>query len=96
MSFLPTFVLMLLSQIFWWRHHTVLSSYIWLFQTDDKGIFSTSLSEEYAIAADTFGFSTEDLWSFSYDAINYIFAGEDVKKLLREKWQESKKDVFIE
>lgn len=59
-------------------------------QTDDKGVFATSLSKEYLIAARTFGLSRQQLWQLSYDTINWIFADNDVKDELRRVWNEAK------
>lgn len=59
---------------------------ITLLQTDDKGVFSTSLSEEYSIAAQTFSLSTTDLFELSLLAVNYIF-DEDVKQELMKLWR---------
>ena len=56
-----------------------------LLQTDDKGVFSTSLSEEYLIAAQTFSLSTTDLFELSSLAINCIF-DEDIKLELMKLW----------
>ena len=56
-----------------------------LLQTDDKGVFSTSLSEEYLIAAQTFSLSTMDLFELSSLAINCIF-DEDIKLELMKLW----------
>ena len=63
-------------------------------QTDDKGVFSTSLSEEYSIAANTFQLGKDALWDLSYNAIDYIFAGDGLKAKLREKWQRVKEEVL--
>ena len=49
----------------------------------------TSVSEEYAHAARTFGFSKKDLWHLSVASIDFIFAPESVKNKLRERWQEA-------
>ena len=59
-------------------------------QTDDKGVFSTSLSEEYSIAADTFSLSRQQMWDLSYKSIEYIFADDSVKKSLQRKWTKLK------
>jgi len=63
-------------------------------QTDDKGVFATSLSREYALAAETFNLARENLWDLSYDSINYIFADDVVKKHLRTTWNQVKLDCF--
>lgn len=62
--------------------------------TDDKGVFSTSLSEEYSIAADTFNLSRRQLWDLSYNSIDHIFADETVKEKLREKWRSLKETIL--
>ena len=59
-------------------------------------MFSTTLSSEYLLAAKHFQLSKDYLWKLSYDSIQHIFAGEDVKKILREKWSQVKKDLFLE
>uniref|UniRef100_UPI00358FE9BF adenosine deaminase-like protein isoform X1 n=1 Tax=Myxine glutinosa TaxID=7769 RepID=UPI00358FE9BF len=60
------------------------------FCTDDKGVFSTTLSEEYGIAATTFGLSPKQLWDISYNSIDFAFAQHDVKDKLRFTWNEHK------
>lgn len=62
--------------------------------TDDKGVFATSLSQEYAVAAETFNLTRENLWDLSYDTINYIFADDNVKDQLRAAWNNVKSDCF--
>ncbi|XP_023951072.2 adenosine deaminase-like protein isoform X2 [Bicyclus anynana] len=49
--------------------------------TDDKGVFATSLSQEYRICAETFGIEQSKLARLSLSACNYIFA-EDKRKIL--------------
>ncbi|KAL3867511.1 hypothetical protein ACJMK2_044708 [Sinanodonta woodiana] len=58
--------------------------------TDDKGVFSTSLSEEYCLVAETFGLTRNDIWTLSYNSIDLIFAEEAVKQDLRSKWNSVK------
>ena len=48
-------------------------------------MFSTSLSEEYSIAARTFSLSKVDLLALSALAVDYIF-DEDIKQDLRKLW----------
>ncbi|XP_020516567.2 adenosine deaminase-like protein [Labrus bergylta] len=62
--------------------------------TDDKGVFSTDLSQEYQLAASTFGLSREAVWTLSQQAIDCIFAPDDVKQQLRQKWIDLKPQVF--
>lgn len=59
---------------------------LFLFQTDDKGVFNTSLSEEYQIAAKTFDLSTDQVWQLSYHSIDHIFADDSIKETLRTKF----------
>ncbi|TMS05389.1 Adenosine deaminase-like protein [Larimichthys crocea] len=47
--------------------------------TDDKGVFCTDLSQEYQLAASTFGLSREAVWELSQQAIDCIFAPDAVK-----------------
>jgi len=46
--------------------------------TDDSGVFSTSLSREYFIAASTFGLSKLDLFSLASHASRHIFAAQHI------------------
>jgi adenosine deaminase len=57
-------------------------------QTDDKGIFSTSLSHEYALAAAAFGLSPKQLFELSRAGIECVFAPESDKEALRQLWRE--------
>ncbi|KAG7231104.1 hypothetical protein INR49_027144 [Caranx melampygus] len=62
--------------------------------TDDKGVFSTDLSQEYQLAASTFGLSHEAVWKLSQQAIDCIFAPETVKQQLRQKWKSLQPQVL--
>ncbi|XP_068459628.1 adenosine deaminase-like protein [Clinocottus analis] len=62
--------------------------------TDDKGVFSTDLSQEYQLAASTFGLSREAVWNLSQQAIDCIFAPDSVKQQLKQKWDAIKTQVF--
>ncbi|CAK6961590.1 adenosine deaminase-like protein isoform X1 [Scomber scombrus] len=62
--------------------------------TDDKGVFCTDLSQEYQLAASTFGLSREAVWTLSQQAIDCIFAPEAVKQQLRQKWTELHSQLF--
>uniref|UniRef100_A0A8D3AFB0 N6-Methyl-AMP deaminase n=1 Tax=Scophthalmus maximus TaxID=52904 RepID=A0A8D3AFB0_SCOMX len=62
--------------------------------TDDKGVFSTDLSQEYQLAASTFGLSREAVWKLSQQAIDCIFAPEAVKQQLKQKWTDLQPQVF--
>uniref|UniRef100_H3C284 N6-Methyl-AMP deaminase n=1 Tax=Tetraodon nigroviridis TaxID=99883 RepID=H3C284_TETNG len=62
--------------------------------TDDKGVFCTDLSQEYQLAASTFGLSREAVWTLSQQAIDCIFAQDGVKQQLRHKWAGMKSQVL--
>lgn len=62
--------------------------------TDDKGIFGSSLSQEYRVVAETFGLSRLQVWNYSYEAIDYIFASNNTKTELRNKWNQVKTQVL--
>lgn len=51
-------------------------------------MFCTDLSQEYQLAASTFGLSQEAVWRLSQQAISYTFAPEPIKQRLEEKWAE--------
>lgn len=54
--------------------------------TDDSGVFSTSLSKEFAIAAHAFQLSNVQLWQLSEAAIDHTFLKEEEKEQLRKKF----------
>lgn len=58
--------------------------------TDDKGVFTTSLSKEYQIAAEAFQLDQKSLWNLSENAIDFIFSSDDVKEKLRTTWKRQK------
>ncbi|XP_061139739.1 adenosine deaminase-like protein isoform X2 [Syngnathus typhle] len=62
--------------------------------TDDKGVFSTDLSQEYQLAASTFGLDREAVWTLSQQAIDFIFAEEAVKQQLKHKWTQIQPHVL--
>ena len=51
--------------------------------TDDKGVFSTSLSEEYHIAADIFSLTCNEIWQMASSAVDHIFEHDGLKSELR-------------
>ena len=63
-------------------------------QTDDKGVFSTTLSEEYSIMARTFNLTEEQVWNLSFSGIDHIFEGEAVKNDLKELWKTEKEKLM--
>lgn len=52
------------------------------FQTDDKGVFMTTLSEEFVAAAQTFHLSVKDLCNFTEIAIGACFGSPEEKRQL--------------
>ncbi|XP_038073825.1 adenosine deaminase-like protein isoform X2 [Patiria miniata] len=58
--------------------------------TDDKGIFATSLSQEYQIAASTFNLTREQMWELSFGSIACIFADDETKDRLRNLWAQER------
>ncbi|KAI3456430.1 hypothetical protein Pfo_013093 [Paulownia fortunei] len=51
--------------------------------TDDAGVFSTSLSAEYALASSTFGLGKREMFQLAQKAIDFIFACDRVKGELK-------------
>ncbi|KAF5205744.1 adenosine deaminase-like protein, partial [Thalictrum thalictroides] len=64
--------------------------------TDDTGVFSTSLSHEYRLAASAFGLSEMDLYELGKNSIEYVFADEAVKKCLREVFYAAKPKLMLQ
>ena len=63
--------------------------------TDDSGVFHTSLSKEYAMAAHAFGLSQRDLWQLSEQAIAHAFLSADDKHELRQRWAEQRSKIRL-
>ena len=55
------------------------------FQTDDKGVFHTSLSREYEIAGTTFDLGREELAKLCVASVQYAFATTEEKNMLLSK-----------
>jgi adenosine deaminase len=53
-------------------------------QTDDVGVFGSSLSNEYALVAEHFGLSRREICELARSPIECIFGPEEDKKWLRE------------
>ena len=70
----------------------VLFYFVW--QTDDKGVFSTTLSEEYSLMARTFNLTEEQVWNLTFQSIDYIFGGENLKDDLKELWKTEKEKII--
>ncbi|KAG9454104.1 hypothetical protein H6P81_007008 [Aristolochia fimbriata] len=58
--------------------------------TDDTGVFSTSLSREYLLAASTFGLDRAEMVKLAADAIEFVFADDGVKNALRQIFTSAK------
>ncbi|XP_021766909.1 adenosine deaminase-like protein isoform X1 [Chenopodium quinoa] len=52
--------------------------------TDDTGVFSTSLSKEYAIAATAFGLGKKEMFQLARTAVEYSFVEEQVASKLKD------------
>ncbi|KAL3519492.1 hypothetical protein ACH5RR_017641 [Cinchona calisaya] len=63
--------------------------------TDDIGVFSTSLSHEYNLAASTFGLAKKEMYRLARNAINFIFAGSQLKEELEEMFAFTSKELEI-
>nr|CAD7268940.1 unnamed protein product [Timema shepardi] len=65
--------------------------------TDDKGVFATSLSREFQIAANTFSLSKQQMWKLSFDSVDYIFGTQQeqihLKKVLK-SWRDENMHLF--
>ncbi|KAI5105401.1 adenosine deaminase-like protein, partial [Silurus meridionalis] len=62
--------------------------------TDDKGVFCTDLSQEYHLAASTFGLNQEAVWALSQQAIQCSFAPEALKQKLEQRWDELRPHIL--
>ncbi|XP_057858615.1 N6-mAMP deaminase [Cryptomeria japonica] len=51
--------------------------------TDDPGVFSTTISREYALAASCFDLTKTELFQLAKNAVNFIFADNKLKETLR-------------
>ena len=58
-----------------------------MFCTDDKGVFSCSLSQELQTAAITFGLTRHQLYQLSLSALSHAFIGEEEREELRDWWR---------
>ncbi|ORY03702.1 Metallo-dependent hydrolase [Basidiobolus meristosporus CBS 931.73] len=58
--------------------------------TDDRGVFGSPCSNEYALAARTFSLNKEELYSLSHLGIQGIFADDGTKTLLEKIWEDWK------
>ncbi|XP_068463019.1 N6-mAMP deaminase isoform X1 [Phaseolus vulgaris] len=63
--------------------------------TDDSGVFSTSLSNEYNIAASTFGLGQNEMFELSKNSIEFIFGDNVVKEILRKTFDSAAKSLEL-
>ncbi|KAK7359749.1 hypothetical protein VNO77_01714 [Canavalia gladiata] len=63
--------------------------------TDDAGVFSTRLSKEYKIAADSFGLGRREMFELSRNAVEYIFADSGVKEDLRKIFNSAARNMEV-
>lgn len=52
-------------------------------KTDDVGVFCSPISNEFYLVGEHFELTKQDLWNLSRNAVCAIFAGEEVKDILR-------------
>lgn len=57
-------------------------------------MFSTTLSEEYSLMARTFNLTEEQVWNLTFQSIDYIFGGENLKDDLKELWKTEKENII--
>lgn len=55
-----------------------------IFQTDDKGVFCTSLSKEYEHVARHHIHDPKALWRLVYETVDHTFASDEEKAKLKE------------
>lgn len=60
---------------------------VFALQTDDKGVFSTTLSQEYEIVAKTFSLTERQLIELASSSIEFIAESAEVKSSLRNYFQ---------
>jgi adenosine deaminase len=63
-------------------------------QTDDYGVFQTTLTRELTIAADVYGLSREELIDLTENANKYSFARPHERQLIGDKIEEFKNKNF--
>lgn len=66
------------------------------FQTDDFGVFGTTLSKEIQIASDTFDLSFKDLVKLSITAIASSFSSDEEKTEIRGRIEKFAEDNLPE
>lgn len=83
-----------LTVLFHYVFFYILMLFHFVWQTDDKGVFSTTLSEEYSLMARTFNLTEEQVWNLTFQSIDYIFGGENLKDDLKELWKTEKEKII--
>ncbi|XP_045608180.1 adenosine deaminase-like protein isoform X1 [Procambarus clarkii] len=63
--------------------------------TDDKGVFSTSLSEEFCLCAEAFNLTKNDLSELCISAVEATFLSQDEKHQLRQSVQSELKVLLV-
>ncbi|XP_072960309.1 N6-mAMP deaminase isoform X1 [Typha angustifolia] len=63
--------------------------------TDDPGLFSTSLSNEYFLVASAFGLSKGEMLQISQKAVEYIFADSEMKKSLMKVFEDAQRKLVL-
>ncbi|KAF7840647.1 adenosine deaminase-like protein [Senna tora] len=63
--------------------------------TDDSGVFSTSLSNEYKIAATSLGLGKKEVFELSKNSIEFVFADSGVKEELRKNFDSAAKSLDL-
>lgn len=81
--------------LFLYQHILKISFFLSL-QTDDKGVFLTTLSKEFAIAMKTFRVSASDVCNLTEIAIEASFATSEEKLLLLHKLKAFKVNEDLE
>lgn len=61
--------------------------------TDDSGVFSTTLSNEYALASSTFGLGKTEMFQLARTAVDFIFAENEVKMELNKVFESAAKTL---
>ncbi|XP_010938623.1 N6-mAMP deaminase [Elaeis guineensis] len=62
--------------------------------TDDCGLFSTTLSNEYYLAASTFGLDKGQIFQLARSAIEFVFADNEVKEALRNIFEAAERKLM--
>ncbi|KAK9706437.1 hypothetical protein RND81_07G124500 [Saponaria officinalis] len=63
--------------------------------TDDSGVFSTSLSKEYAIAANAFNLGKAEMFQLARNAVDFTFAEELVIRQLKQLFDVAEEELLL-